>query len=45
MSGKDAKQHSGVMDPTGRFHPELAAALQSVSVRMYDLASRGASSS
>jgi len=38
MAGKDAKQHSGLMTATGEFYPEIAAALQDLSARLYCIA-------
>jgi len=38
MQGKDAKQHSGLMTATGEFYPEMAAAVQGLSQRLYELA-------
>lgn len=40
MRGKDAKQHAGVMNPWGEYYPEVEAAVQSLSTRLYALASQ-----
>jgi hypothetical protein len=40
MENKDAKQHAGLMTATGEFYPELEAAIQNLSARMYEIAKR-----
>jgi len=40
MENKDAKQHAGLMTATGEFYPELEAAIQDLSARMYEIAKR-----
>jgi hypothetical protein len=39
MKGKDAKQHAGLMTPTGQYYAEVEQAVQSLSSRMYQIAS------
>lgn len=38
MPGKDAKQHSGLMTPTGEFYPEMERAIRDLSRRLYRIA-------
>ncbi|MBT7299852.1 MAG: hypothetical protein HN849_10080 [Victivallales bacterium] len=38
MKGKEKAQHTGIMTPTGEFFPEMEAAIQDVSARLYEIA-------
>lgn len=38
MKGKDAKQHAGLMTPTGEFYPDPENAVQDLSARLYQIA-------
>ena len=42
MPRKEAKQHYGLMTATGEFYPEVAAAVQGLSARMYEIATSSA---
>jgi hypothetical protein len=38
MQGKEEAQHAGIMTPTGEFFPEMEAAIQDISARLYEIA-------
>ncbi len=38
MKGKEEAQHTGIMTPTGEFFSEMEAAIQEISVRLYEIA-------
>lgn len=38
MKGKEGAQHTGIMTPTGEFFPEMEAAIQDISSRLYEIA-------